>query len=237
MRSGPICNCRRHSISRGQNRFWTQLAAYAVMSLHYAYSSDYHRSLGLLQSGQLMALGFPLEIKLKIVGLCFTESLGSDDLLRLLSISCNMPLNIQKMWFSTPTSCSHFALQILRVLACSIFFKTRPAVEHQVGYTDFSKTKPFSQGGTLLRHFQHMQVWVQHPVLFSTPEAEFCSHCFLLRDLAFHLLLQGRVPMHPCSSISDKLRLTLCLKKCISFFPCFVCSRGGQCVATPRTHI
>lgn len=94
MRSGPICNCRRHSISRGQNRFWTQLAVYAVMSSHYAYSSDYHRSLGLLQSGQLMALGFPLEIKLKIVGLCFTESLGSDDLLRLLSISCNMPLNI-----------------------------------------------------------------------------------------------------------------------------------------------
>lgn len=64
------------------------------MGLHYAYSSDYQRSLSLLQSGQLMALGFPLEIKLKIVGLCFTESLGSGDLLRLLSISCDVPLNI-----------------------------------------------------------------------------------------------------------------------------------------------
>lgn len=70
---------------------------YAVTDSHYAYSSDYQLSLGLLQSGQLMALGFPLEIKLKIAGLCFTESLDTGDLLHLLSISCNMPLNIYKI--------------------------------------------------------------------------------------------------------------------------------------------
>jgi len=93
-RSGPSCKRGRRGISRGQDSFWTQLAAQALTGSHYAYSSDYHRSLGLLQSGQLMALGFPLEIKLKIVGLCFTESLGSGDLLQLLSVSCDMPLNI-----------------------------------------------------------------------------------------------------------------------------------------------
>lgn len=91
------------------------------MGLHYAHSSDYHRSLGLLQSGQLMALGFPLKIELKIVGLCFTESLGSGDLLHLLSISCHVPFNIYKTRLSTPTSCARCALQTLTVLACGAF--------------------------------------------------------------------------------------------------------------------
>lgn len=75
--------------------FWMRLVnVYMVTVPHYTSSSDYQASPGFLQSGQLMALGFPLEIRLKIAGLCFTESLGSSDLLCLLSISCNAPVNI-----------------------------------------------------------------------------------------------------------------------------------------------
>lgn len=96
--SGPVYDHNHHCISRGQKRFQMQLLnTYRVTDSHYAYSSDYQLSLGLLQSGQLMALGFPLEVKLKIAGLCFIESLDTGNLLHLLSISCNMPLNIYKI--------------------------------------------------------------------------------------------------------------------------------------------
>lgn len=142
-RLGPNCNCGHHSISRGQNRFWTQRAAYAVMGLHYVYSSDYHRSLGLLQSGQLMALGFPLEIKLKIVGLCFTERLGSGDLLHLLSLSCHVPFNIYKTRLSlfSPDS-DGFSLRCF-----SVGPRTIPAVKHQEVHTGFGEIKPHGEQG------------------------------------------------------------------------------------------
>lgn len=89
---------------------------------------------------------------------------------------------------------------------------------------------------SLLQHLEHVQARAQHPccpALLSTPETGVCSHCFLLRHLAFNPLLQCRAPMHPHSSIRDKPRLTPCLKKC--FFPRFAVSRGGEHKVTPRT--
>lgn len=52
-----------------------------------------------------MALGFPLEMELKIVGLCRAESWGSGDLLCLQSFSHNVSLNISGLQELLPLLC------------------------------------------------------------------------------------------------------------------------------------
>lgn len=121
---------------------------------HYANSSD-HTSQGLLQSGQLMALGFPLEMKLKIVGLCFTESLGSADLLCLQSLSWN-PLTFRRC---SQLQSSPPALPTLAPSAPAVFLRTSPAPRSSGRFGDLRPLR--SSPGTPR----------SAPVLLCTPQA------------------------------------------------------------------